>query len=80
MALKRTEALPDRNVLDVLVPVAQSVVPDVEEDQPGVPPLHLDGEGECHRAVQVDVVHSLYLHARLCRRQSTVKSDNSYPM
>ena len=67
-----SEALPDGDVLDVVVPVAQPVVPDVEEDQARVSPLHLDGQGERHGPVQVDTVHSLYLDTRLC--QSRVKT------
>ena len=62
-----SEALPDGDVLDVVVPVAQPVVPDVEEDQARVSPLHLDGQGERHGPVQVDTVHSLYLDTRLCQ-------------
>ena len=66
------EELPDGDVLDVVVPVTQPVVPDVEEDQARVSPLHLDGQGERHGPVQVDTVHSLYLDTRLC--QSRVKT------
>ena len=67
-----SEALPDGDVLDVVIPVTQPVVPDVEEDQARVSPLHLDGQGERHGPVQVDTVRSLYLDTCLC--QSRVKS------
>ena len=59
--------LGQRDVLDVLVPVDQPVVLDVEEDEPRVLPDHDDGQGQRHRAVQVNPVHPLYLHAGLYR-------------
>ena len=72
LSKQRYEELPDGDVLDVVIPVTQPVVPDVEEDQARVSPLHLDGQGERHGPVQVDTVRSLYLDTCLC--QSRVKS------